>query len=906
MKKFIIKRLPELIEQQEIPFLTRNLKFLLSEYISLNQKSSLSRETREKIIDYLVKHKVYERYIRKLNSIRTADRITAASILSHLALPVVENMLIKAFVKEKKYVVKMYIANALVDTGSQNSISIITESVVGSPHWYQERIRILILQLAFNFNKSIPALISRKETEIHLLIIYFASNYRSELLKSYLIKQVENSDKVIREPSVDAVLKLYSNTLTKEEYVNSEDNYIKAAAIKAMGYIYTRDNIKSLINYLKDPEKEEHSINALTNILCNNPKYLPLIKTYFDDEQDPALRKSIAKILANRIEYFLIQLLSENNKNIQSLIKEILLLGQTSTTIGFLNRNQNIDLENEIIIIIKDIIKESSGLKELLLTYLNERLVNKIGYSKVSHRVDKKEELQSKSKQIVLYTSLLIVISVFPLIHIFRYADIIKTMSLIDHSKLYIINFNYHLIFYSIIFNSSFLMLLFFSFLGKNKQKKLWEIKNITTLFKKKMVPSISVIAPAYNEEATIIESTNSLLNLKYPDYEIIVVNDGSLDSTLNNLLEYFDLERIDRVIDHKIDTMPVRGIYINERIPKLIVIDKVNGGKADSLNVGINVSGKDYFCGMDSDSLLESDSLLKAVSPIIDSDIEGIASGGNILPVNSCRVDNGYLEEVHLSKKHLVRLQSIEYLRAFMGGRIGWAYLNSLLIISGAFGVFKKDRVIEVGGYLTEKGIYNKNTVGEDMELVVRLSRYMSTRYLPFKIYYSYNANCWTEVPENLKILLKQRDRWQRGLIDILIFHKGILFQKNPGTTGLIAMPYYYIFEFFGPLIEVQGYIMVLLSFIFGLLNIKVALLLFISTILMGMMISICSLIISDEITKNFKARELIILIAYSLIENFGFRQLMSILRVMGYFNSLKKKNVWGQMIRKGFASEN
>jgi len=446
-------------------------------------------------------------------------------------------------------------------------------------------------------------------------------------------------------------------------------------------------------------------------------------------------------------------------------------------------------------------------------------------------------------------------------------------------------------------------MLLFFSFLCTLKQSKYWSLKKVTFLFKKRLLPPISIIAPAFNEEPTIIDSVNSLLNLKYPDYELIVVNDGSKDNTLEKLISYYALEKVDTVVEYKLKTMPVRGIYLNKSQPKLIVVDKENGGKADSLNTGINMSSKQYFCGIDADSLLETDSLLKLTSLIIDQEVECPALGGNVFPINGCSVERGMVSALKIPEDSLAIWQTIEYVRAFMAGRLGWAYIDSLLIISGAFGLFKKQRVIETGGYLTSSGKYHKDTVGEDMELVVRLSRYMIENKKKFKVNYSYNANCWTQVPESYKILKGQRDRWHRGLIDIMTFHKKIIGNPTYRRMGLIGFPYFFIFEMMGPLVEIQGYVMVVLAAIFGLLNAKIALLLFITTIFMGVLISISSILLLEIAEGYFTIKEVFVLIFYAIIENFGPRQWVSLWRVGGYINSLKKPKGWGKMERKSFA---
>ena len=423
-------------------------------------------------------------------------------------------------------------------------------------------------------------------------------------------------------------------------------------------------------------------------------------------------------------------------------------------------------------------------------------------------------------------------------------------------------------------------------------------------LFRDKMIPSISIIAPAYNEEKSIVSSVRSLLNLKYPDFELIVVNDGSKDETLSKLIEAFNLIRVDYHYKVSLETVPIRGIYRNTSIPKLVVIDKSNGGKADALNAGINVANKEFFCGIDADSLLEPESLLRLASLTLDESRETPALGGNVFPINSCEVDKGAIKEIVLPKNTLARFQTIEYLRAFMAGRLGWQQLNSLLIISGAFGLFRKDRVISVGGYMTTRGAFKKDTVGEDMEIVVRITKRMREMKHVYKVLYAFNANCWTEVPEDLKSLRNQRFRWHRGLMDILFFHKNMMFNPKYGSLGMMALPYYFIFEAIGPMIEFQGYLMVVLAALLGILDRRIALLLFVSTILLGVLVSIASLLIAEREEQYYSFKDLMKLLFYAIIENFGPRQMFSFWRLQGQIKIIFGQTGWGHIKRKGIES--
>lgn len=271
---------------------------------------------------------------------------------------------------------------------------------------------------------------------------------------------------------------------------------------------------------------------------------------------------------------------------------------------------------------------------------------------------------------------------------------------------------------------------------------------------------------------------------------------------------------------------------------------------------------------------------------------------------MNGCTVELGSLDAISLPKNFLARLQSLEYMRAFMSGRVGWSHMNLLLIISGAFGVFNRERTIQTGGYLTKSGKYRKDTVGEDMELVVRLSRYMRELKKPYRVKYAFNANCWTEVPESWKILHRQRDRWHRGLVDILLFHSTMIANPRYGRLGMVGMSYYFIFELVGPFIEAQGLLLVVLSIFLGIINLPIALLLFTATILLGILVSISSILVNELDHEMYNTDDVLRLLGMAILENFGIRQIISLWRVGGFFSAMRKNRGWGTQVRKGFGS--
>jgi cellulose synthase/poly-beta-1,6-N-acetylglucosamine synthase-like glycosyltransferase len=389
---------------------------------------------------------------------------------------------------------------------------------------------------------------------------------------------------------------------------------------------------------------------------------------------------------------------------------------------------------------------------------------------------------------------------------------------------------------------------------------------------------------------------------LQYPRYEVVVVNDGSKDNTLQMLIDHFDLERKHTPIHNHVDTKHVRGVYSSPTIPNLVVVDKQNGGKADALNVGINVSKHAFVCGIDADSILEGDALLKLASTMLDDTAPFDALCGNIYPANGFTFNKGQVESRGLAKESLCRFQTIEYLRAFTSGRIGWSELRSLMIISGAFGLFQKAALVETGGYLTSSGKYKKDTVGEDMELVVRLTKQALEHKDPYRVVYVYNAYCYTELPSDMKTLLKQRNRWQRGLIDILSYHHNLGFNPKYKHIGFLGYPYYFFFEFMGPFLELEGYIMLVIALALGILNPVIILGIFTASIAFGVMVSLSAVFMTERDVLMLNKKETAILILFAILENFGYRQVISLHRVVSSFKALRESGVWGAQKRKGF----
>lgn len=422
----------------------------------------------------------------------------------------------------------------------------------------------------------------------------------------------------------------------------------------------------------------------------------------------------------------------------------------------------------------------------------------------------------------------------------------------------------------------------------------------VRTLWRRSLssAPPIALLAPAYNEGASIEDSIRSLLALEYPSFEVIVINDGSTDNTLEVLRRAFALADERRDFDAAITHKPIRGLYRSTSHPQLLVIDKANGGKADALNAGLNLARAPIVCSMDADSLLEPDALLRAVQPFVEDPERVIATGGTVRVVNGCSVVDGRVVEIGLPKNIWALLQTIEYLRAFLLARLAWSRLGVLTIVSGAFGLFRRSVLIEAGGYAA-------NTVGEDMEIVVRLHRRFHDMKRPYRIAFVPEPVCWTEVPESLAVLARQRSRWQRGALETFATHREMLFNPKYGRAGMLGLSKVFFFDVVAPLVELAGYILMPAMWLLGLLSFEFFAAYLGAAFAFGVAISVGSLAIEEAELRRFpKATDLVVLAAAAVLENFGYRQLNSYWRLKGFWQWVRGEQSWGSMTRKGFGA--
>ena len=422
----------------------------------------------------------------------------------------------------------------------------------------------------------------------------------------------------------------------------------------------------------------------------------------------------------------------------------------------------------------------------------------------------------------------------------------------------------------------------------KNKKRRFRNISD-----QKYFIP-VSIIVPAYNEEVTVVDTVRSLLQLDYISYEIIVVDDGSKDSTTKTLVDAFGMKKIRRPIRKQVPCKDVENIYecFDQKVP-LVLIRKKNGGKADALNMGINACRYPYFICMDADSVLQADSLIKITEPVL-ADENVVAVGGVVRPCNDVELENGWVKKYQLPKNAVACMQVIEYDRSFLSTRILFDKFNGSLIISGAFGLFKKEAVIAVGGY-------DSKTMGEDMELVVDLHKYCTVNQKPYAIKYATDAICWTQAPERLRDLMKQRKRWHLGLFQTLMKHRSMAFDFKSGPVSFISYAYFFIYEFLSPFIEAFGIIVTGVALISGLINWRFALLFTLLYALFGAMLSMTSFFARTQTAElTLSLKDVLKAMLMCLFEITFMHFVLTYVRATAFIGYRKKKLQWGRIERK------
>lgn len=462
--------------------------------------------------------------------------------------------------------------------------------------------------------------------------------------------------------------------------------------------------------------------------------------------------------------------------------------------------------------------------------------------------------------------------------------------------------FQYGIFFYTFFIVSFYILLALFSYYNNLRSKLKYTEKEEEELKKSPdIAPGISVVAPAFNEEVIIIDNVQSFLNLDYPNFEVIIVNDGSKDKTLELLIEHFELQEIVYPYIQKIHSQPVKRIF-KSKLPKhkrLTVIDKINGGtKADAINAGINMAQYDYFINTDVDCILSKQALVRVMLPVMHSKIPVIAVGGTMRMVNGCKVEYGEIIRVSPPKQLIPLFQETEYLRSYLVAKMGWSLFNLIPNVSGGFGLFHTDTVIQIGGY-------DPLSHAEDMDMTIRMATYMRDNKKKYRMVHVPHTCCWTEGPPNTKILQRQRSRWGRGLFQVLVVHRRIMLNPRYGRLGMFVLPYILFFEFLAPLIELVGVAFLIFLLLTRQVNFETFWLMILLVYMIGVTFSIVTISYDLTIRKLYNTYgEYFKLILYSSIEAFVYHPLIVVFGLRGYWQFITRKNFsWGEMTRQGYA---
>lgn len=455
--------------------------------------------------------------------------------------------------------------------------------------------------------------------------------------------------------------------------------------------------------------------------------------------------------------------------------------------------------------------------------------------------------------------------------------------------------FNVLIVSYFFAANGTYTMLMLLSLGSVWLHTRRLSYQGLDEIRESAVTPPVTIIVPAWNEKDVIADSVRSILQIDYPSLEVVVVDDGSSDATLQRLIDSFRLVKMDLIYRPRLTTKPVRGFYLNPRIPNLLIVSKENGGKPDALNVGINICRTPYFCTLDADCLLERDALLRLMRPIIRSPMNTVASGGIIRILNGCEVKDGKVTKVSLPKTGLERFQVVEYLRSFLFGRTGWDLLGGTLIVSGAFAVFHRETVMETGGF-------HHDTVTEDMDLIVQIHRWARHHNRKIKMKFTSDPVCWTEAPSTLKMLSRQRRRWQMGLCQTLWKSSEMLFNRKYGAIGFASFPFHLYVEALGAVVEFLGYFMIPLALMFGMVPVPLFLLFVLLSLAYGSFLSVGSVLLEELTYRRYpRFLDLMVLLWYACLENIGYRQLVLFFRVQGVWRFITGFRKWEKVAHVG-----
>jgi len=328
--------------------------------------------------------------------------------------------------------------------------------------------------------------------------------------------------------------------------------------------------------------------------------------------------------------------------------------------------------------------------------------------------------------------------------------------------------------------------------------------EDVYKVLKSNSLPTITFVVPAYNENKDIVHTVKNMLSLSYRYKRVIIVNDGSTDNTFELLNNNFFLHPVPPSSPGIFETSEIKSYYASTKYPDLLVVDKVNGGKADALNAGLNACSSEIVVCADADTLVDDMALNRLIRPFLlhPNTVAAHASIGN---VNGCTIADNRIAKVNFPKKMLLGFQVIDFMKGFLVERLGLSWTQGTLVIPGNFGMFKMKTLIDIGGY-------DRSSIIEDTEIITRMHMYYLSKKIPYRIEYLPDIVAWTEAPETIRTLGKQRLRWYKGTTQNIWQYRNMWFNPKYRSIGLFVCPMT-VFEKIAPLIEISGFIILMLA---------------------------------------------------------------------------------------------
>ena len=655
-----------------------SMKRFLYNLFVLTQRIQLSQLAMDEIYEYLLNKHVIRKLLRNINSNKIYTRTKAITYLSLFRNETTKNALLDRLEIERKEHIKILIVNGLKRDIDEDVLKGIIKSLIFSKRYYQKRvIKILkkyINQSKYDLSRHFESpIIEIREAFIELSMQVYHPNFEAPLkntLKEIEEHYIQGNSIILSALSKERINRLYYQTLIalssyynldlsiNKYLMNSDDEVVRIAAnsLIADGNMET---ILKLMNFSSLTQRDSIYIEVIYEICENEKEYYQQIFELFLTDIHIRKKYLLAGVLSKKLDYILLTM--DDKSNIKELIKAMIMSKHSVNIINFLNANKDLAIQKELLDILEPIAKENYDFYLELNDYLDPKLFKLMGHIQLMYPRQMTPEVEPETRKFKWLLTIVIIIFLFLPI-----TFIVTNMKLIFNSNFqtiiftYVIDLNIWFIGYYLVVNGIYLIFAILALFEYRKQENLWNIKSEDFLYENGILPPVSIMVPAYNEELSIVESLRSLLSLKYPTYEVIVVNDGSKDSTLETIIKAFKLKRVDYRVNQIVQTRLVKAVYKNKFYKKLTLIDKNNGGKADSLNACINFSKYDYVCGIDADSLIESDGILKMMASALDSDKIPLALGGSIVPVNGATVDHGLVEKYELPKTPLTRFQTI------------------------------------------------------------------------------------------------------------------------------------------------------------------------------------------------------------------------------------------------------